>query len=129
MGKRYKKSINKTLTTDNEKYYYLYLSNHDSTQIKEKGKKNWIDYNGIIWCPQTNNGTWIARRNGTIFITGNSYGEATYAFALHKPVLIVTTKKLKPNELPNWIIGCSTVIFTDWKSYLKYISERLGKCQ
>lgn len=29
-------------------------------------------YTGNIWCPNTINGTFIAKRNGTIFITGNS---------------------------------------------------------
>ena len=31
-----------------------------------------IDYKGIIWCPNTINETVIARRNGKIFITGNT---------------------------------------------------------
>jgi anaerobic ribonucleoside-triphosphate reductase len=31
-----------------------------------------VDYKGIVWCPTTSNGTVIARRNGTVFITGNS---------------------------------------------------------
>jgi hypothetical protein len=26
-----------------------------------------------VWCPQTTNGTWVARRNGTAFITGNTW--------------------------------------------------------
>lgn len=34
-----------------------------------------IRYKGIIWCPKTPNGTWVARRNGRIFITGNTYPE------------------------------------------------------
>jgi hypothetical protein len=29
-------------------------------------------YTGTIWCPTTGNGTWLARRNGTVFYTGNS---------------------------------------------------------
>lgn len=29
-------------------------------------------YSGVIWCPTTDNGTWLARRNGTCYITGNS---------------------------------------------------------
>lgn len=33
----------------------------------------WVAYNGLVWCPSTPNGTWIARRNGKIFVTGNSY--------------------------------------------------------
>lgn len=29
-------------------------------------------YTGTVWCPTTANGTWLARRNGKIFYTGNS---------------------------------------------------------
>lgn len=31
-------------------------------------------YNGRVWCPTTANGTWMARRNGYTYFTGNSYG-------------------------------------------------------
>jgi DNA modification methylase len=30
-------------------------------------------YDGIVWCPTTGTGTFIARRNGRVFITGNSF--------------------------------------------------------
>ena len=36
------------------------------TNIKE------IDYKGIIWCPNTDNETVIAKRQGKVFITGNT---------------------------------------------------------
>jgi hypothetical protein len=29
-------------------------------------------YTGIVWCPTTSNGSWLARRNGCVFYTGNS---------------------------------------------------------
>jgi len=29
-------------------------------------------YTGVVWCPTTANGTWLARRNGTVYFTGNS---------------------------------------------------------
>lgn len=35
----------------------------------------WVDHDGIVWCPTTPNGTWLARRNGSVFFTGNSTGE------------------------------------------------------
>jgi hypothetical protein len=35
-----------------------------------------IKYNGKIWCPKTQNGTWVARRNGRIFVTGNTFAES-----------------------------------------------------
>lgn len=31
-----------------------------------------IDPIDFVWCPTTPNGTWLAKRNGTIFVTGNS---------------------------------------------------------
>ncbi|MFQ5834339.1 MAG: DNA methyltransferase [bacterium] len=34
-----------------------------------------INYDGKVWCPKTKNGTWVARRNGKIFITGNTFPE------------------------------------------------------
>lgn len=30
-------------------------------------------YDGHIWCPTTSNGTWLARREGTVYFTGNSF--------------------------------------------------------
>ena len=29
------------------------------------------EWEGTVWCPTTNNGTWLARRNGTVYFTGN----------------------------------------------------------
>jgi hypothetical protein len=31
-----------------------------------------VPYTGTVWCPTTPNGTWLARRNGTAYYTGNS---------------------------------------------------------
>jgi ribonucleoside-triphosphate reductase (formate) len=49
--------------------YVLRLINHQDTYIT---KINKVNYNGIIWCPTTINQTVIARRNGKVFVTGNS---------------------------------------------------------
>lgn len=35
-------------------------------------KKTVVPYEGRVWCPTTKNGTWMARRNGFTFWTGNS---------------------------------------------------------
>lgn len=51
-----------------------YITYKHTVQIREK-HINTTPYNGIVWCPETTNGTWIAKRNDTIFITGNSYAE------------------------------------------------------
>jgi hypothetical protein len=31
------------------------------------------DYNGIVWCPETKYGSFVARRNGAVYLTGNTY--------------------------------------------------------
>jgi ribonucleoside-triphosphate reductase len=49
--------------------YVLRLIEHKDTYIQKIEK---IDYDGIIWCPHTENETIIARRNGKVFITGNT---------------------------------------------------------
>jgi len=30
-------------------------------------------YSGVVWCPKLPHGTWVARRNGRAFITGNTF--------------------------------------------------------
>lgn len=30
-------------------------------------------YDGMVWCPRVQNGSWLARRNGTVYFTGNSH--------------------------------------------------------
>lgn len=49
--------------------YIVRLIKHRDTYINEVKE---INYTGIIWCPNTKNETVIARRQGKIFITGNT---------------------------------------------------------
>lgn len=35
-----------------------------------------VNYTGKVWCPTTGNSTWLARRNGTVYFTGNSKSRA-----------------------------------------------------
>jgi hypothetical protein len=32
-----------------------------------------VPYRGTIWCPKTDNDTWVARRNGKVLVTGNTW--------------------------------------------------------
>ena len=72
--------------------YVLRLIKHNDTYINTVKK---VDYSGIIWCPNTENGTVIARRNGKVFITGNT------------PFTNITLDLVVPNHLKNMpvIIG------------------------
>ena len=49
--------------------YVVRLIRHKETYIQKVSK---VDYEGVIWCPNTDNETVIARRNGKVFITGNT---------------------------------------------------------
>ncbi|MGB9846365.1 MAG: ribonucleoside triphosphate reductase, partial [Desulfotomaculales bacterium] len=49
--------------------YVLRLIKHPDTYVN---KIDQVPYKGIIWCPHTANETVIARRNGTVFVTGNT---------------------------------------------------------
>jgi ribonucleoside-triphosphate reductase (formate) len=49
--------------------YIIRLIRHVDTYISDIRE---VDYEGVIWCPNTKNETVIARRNGKVFITGNT---------------------------------------------------------
>ncbi|MGW5876483.1 hypothetical protein ACWFMI_08020 [Nocardiopsis terrae] len=39
-------------------------------------------YGGHIWCPTTPNGTWLARRRGTVYFTGNSFMACPHGYVI-----------------------------------------------
>ncbi|PKL72583.1 ribonucleoside triphosphate reductase [Candidatus Kuenenbacteria bacterium HGW-Kuenenbacteria-1] len=49
--------------------YVINIIRNNITSITQISKKK---YKGKVWCPTTLNGTFIARRNGKTFITGNT---------------------------------------------------------
>lgn len=62
--------------------FVLRLITHKETYIEEV---NEIQYEGIIWCPHTENETVVARRNGKVFITGNTpFSNITLDFVVPK---------------------------------------------
>jgi DNA modification methylase len=55
----------------------VFVTNQEYNDLRStNGKKTIISvehYIGKVWCPRTKNGTFVAKRNGKIFITGNTY--------------------------------------------------------
>jgi len=49
--------------------YVLRIIRHMDTYVTDIKQ---VEYKGVIWCPTTENGTFIARRNGKVFATGNT---------------------------------------------------------
>lgn len=54
--------------------YRVYLTKRTTVGLSDrKFHISGEPYKGIVWCPKTNNDTWVARSNGAIFITGNTF--------------------------------------------------------
>lgn len=70
-------------------------------------KKEWVHYNGIVWCPTLPSGYWVARRDGKVFITGNSNFPPTVAdtiAASAKPTLSGVQKNTD-STLTGWTVA------------------------
>lgn len=56
-------------------------------KIKGRGKINHPNeptepYRGMVWCPETEYGSFMCRRNGYVYLTGNTYVDEMRSFAL-----------------------------------------------
>jgi len=71
-------------------------------------------YKGKIWCPRVKNGTWVARRNGRIFITGNTFPEKL----CEKPILAGCPAEVCKH------CGMARVRITEGKNIQQIISEK-----
>lgn len=55
--------------------WLVHLKSRAYTAPLRKGQRvaaEQVEHDGIVWCPTTANGTWLARRRGTVYFTGNS---------------------------------------------------------
>ena len=50
----------------------LYLHTQGKRTMVKQLTKTLTSVTDGVWCPETGTGTWIARRNGAVFVTGNS---------------------------------------------------------
>lgn len=71
LGKRTRLGSGKNGFSD-KLYHRTYISNKTDCQLLSKHIKKIENYKGVVWCPEVDNSTFIAERNGLIFITGNS---------------------------------------------------------
>ncbi len=51
---------------------------HQRTRVQPfnpngKSHSRWVEYSGTVWCPTVPNKTWLARRRGTVYFTGNCF--------------------------------------------------------
>ena len=78
--------------------------------------KKTVKYTGIVWCPKTENGTWIARRNGTVYITGNTItatGSGIAVFVMTRALDFNETNDIKTGAA-TYVVGGTTQAGTTW---------------
>jgi hypothetical protein len=74
LGKRFSTRIDYSGFKPESINYCTIISNKLDTRISNYQKHITKHvYNGLVWCPETINGTWIAKSKGTVCITGNSH--------------------------------------------------------
>jgi hypothetical protein len=52
--------------------------------VKRRPSVTKIIYHGLVWCPTTENGTWLARRKGNVYFTGNTNDPTVYTCSTRK---------------------------------------------
>ena len=75
-------------------------------------------YSGVVWCPVTENSTWLARRNGSVYFTGNSvWANEEQSISAHvEPALDLFTGVLTEGYLRAAIPDTELVIAYDTAS-------------
>ena len=68
MGKRWR------VIKHEDKTHWMYRASFSlgNVTLDRRNMKVVKDWEGTVWCPTVENGTWLARKNGTVFWTGNS---------------------------------------------------------
>lgn len=61
-------ATNVSVRKDGVRYMTLLQGRRTLSQRRAKS----IRYTGKVWCPETKNGTWLARRSGSCYFTGNT---------------------------------------------------------
>lgn len=95
-GKIITKNISYLVTIGKSKYFHTRSTrgkNHITKLINQKK---------LIWCPTVKNGTWVCRRNGKTYITGNSTNMPCQSAASDMALFasIIVWEKVKKGELP-----------------------------
>ena len=100
----------------------VYRSSYSTGNIRID-RRNWeeVDFEGVVWCPTVENGTWLARNTetGHIFWTGNSSNDALRMWDEMTPIPTV------PNSLRFIATYAGFENESDllWDLYLKGVGE------
>ena len=88
--------------------WYLSLTRQGRYTAADKMSSVAIEIDGA-WCPTTSLGTWVARRNGHVFITGNSeHGDSLgYGLGVKFPIPKLIERPRKPQPRRSNPVGIS----------------------
>lgn len=93
-----------------------YISNRRAAKVSALNKET-VKYTGAVWCPKTENGTWVMEQDGVITITGNTWMRNNIPFQLKnlamRPKKAAQTSKaiattidmagIDPETVPEWV--------------------------
>ncbi len=92
------KEFRLTLFKNNDKVYI-------GEYIKRRPLFKRFIYHGLVWCPTTPNGTWLARRNGTVYFTGNTNDPSAFSGSCIKDKNLFITNEFYEYGLTNDMIA------------------------
>jgi len=90
-----------TVTLNNKKTTPIQKINfHGSDVLGRTPAQPTFPHKGVIWCPQTEYGTFVCRRNNSIFVTGNTYRDDMILDAIENCLIYVDNFDPKKSSNP-----------------------------
>lgn len=80
-----------TRTSHNGHIWVVTLKNRNTAKMQSI-RKTMEQYDDVVWCPETEYGTFVCRRNGVVYVTGNT----------HKYVTKIINSGIKIMVTPDW---------------------------
>ena len=93
--------------TKDRSVYVDYVDFHGADQTVREPT---VPYKGKVWCPETEYGTFMARRNGTIWLSHNTYNEDMRSHALLQLSEVALYFNESKSDTPNPFAFYTTVI-------------------
>lgn len=111
------------VTLSNKKTSKMEKVNLHGSRRQSKGPGSWSElqpktpYNGKVWCPSTDYGTFVCRRGSKIYVTGNSYLEDMKGQALLQ--LAIVAIQFDESKSDNPFAWYTTTVRTSFLKILK----------
>lgn len=110
---------------ESEDMWFLHAQDRQYMQVADV-KRRWEVRSGIVWCPTTETGTWLARRDGHTFFTGNCPAHDAVSET------IVGLRVWEPRETTLTLQVCSSAepgqVMVDFGSQVGWFSLLAASC-